>query len=62
MKRREFLKMIEAAGWSFVRHGGDHDVYGRHRQTFAVPRHTEIRPGIIRQWQQKDRKAEEDGP
>ena len=63
MKRREFLKMIEAAGWSLIRHGGDHDIYGRRQETFSVPRHTEIQAGIIRQWERKDRKAEEEeGP
>ena len=54
MKFRDFLKMIEAAGWSFVRHGGDHDIYGRGILRFSVPRHAMVPAGIVRSWKKVD--------
>lgn len=50
MKRREFVKMIEAAGWVLVRHGGEHDVYGKGTKRFSVPRHCPVPAGIVRSW------------
>ena len=50
MKLREFLKLIEEAGWSFVRHGGDHDIYGKGTLRFSVPRHTMVPAGVVRSW------------
>lgn len=29
MKQRELLKKLEAAGFEFARHGGNHDIYKR---------------------------------
>ena len=42
MKRREFLKRLEAAGFKFKRHGGDHDIYVRGKERESVPRHGDI--------------------
>ena len=42
MKRREFLKRLEAAGFKFKRHGGDHDIYVRRKERESVPRHGDI--------------------
>lgn len=48
MKRRELLKKLEAKGWYFKRHGGDHDVYTDGVRTIAVPRHSEINELLAR--------------
>ena len=42
MKRRELLKLFEAAGWYLKRNGGSHDLYTNGHETEAIPRH----PGI----------------
>lgn len=42
MKRREFLKRLEAAGFTFKRHGGGHDIYVREKERESVPRHGDI--------------------
>ncbi|MHB2021109.1 MAG: type II toxin-antitoxin system HicA family toxin [Candidatus Xenobia bacterium] len=39
MKRTEFIRKIQAAGWSFLREGGEHTVYAKKTFRFAVPRH-----------------------
>lgn len=54
MKRRDLIKRLEKAGFVFVRHGGNHDVYKRGSDEEQVPRHTEINEmlakAIIRKW------------
>lgn len=42
MKRKEFIKLLERNGWTFKRHGADHDIYVRGRDRESVPRHREI--------------------
>jgi mRNA interferase HicA len=44
MKRREFIRELEAAGCELLRHGKRHDIYRnpRNSQQAPVPRHTEI--------------------
>jgi conserved domain protein len=41
MKTKELIKLLEKNGWAFVRHGGNHDVYGKGKEMEAVPRHSD---------------------
>ena len=54
MKQRELIKRLEKAGFKFLRHGGNHDVYIRGNDIEDVPRHKEINErlarAIIRKW------------
>lgn len=42
MKTKDLIKLLEKNGWTFVRHGGNHDVYGKGKELESVPRHSEI--------------------
>ncbi len=42
MKQRDLIKRLEAGGFKFERHGGEHDVYVRGIEKETVPRHKEI--------------------
>lgn len=43
MKRRDLIiKKLERAGFRFLRHGGNHDVYIRNEDIEQIPRHKEI--------------------
>ena len=42
MKRRDFLKKLEAHGWKYKRSGKSHDIYTNGKESEAVPRHTEM--------------------
>mgnify|MGYP000770554410 CR=1 FL=1 len=42
MKQRELIKKLEAAGFEFSRHGGNHDVYVRGSDIEQIPRHKEL--------------------
>ena len=42
MKQRDLVKKLEAVGFEFVRHGGNHDVYKRGNDEEQVPRHREV--------------------
>jgi mRNA interferase HicA len=42
VKRRDLETRLRALGWSFLRHGGSHDIWARGTRTLAVPRHSEI--------------------
>lgn len=54
MKQRDLIKKLESAGFSFVRHGGNHDVYRRGTDEEKIPRHREVNEmlakSIIRRW------------
>ena len=54
MKQRELVKKLEAAGFVFKRHGGNHDVYVREKDQEQIPRHKEINEilarAILRKW------------
>lgn len=54
MKQRELIKKLEAAGFEFLRHGGNHDVYVRDSDIEQIPRHKEINEmlakAILRKW------------
>ncbi|MHB2015333.1 MAG: type II toxin-antitoxin system HicA family toxin [Candidatus Xenobia bacterium] len=58
MKRTEFIRKIQAAGWSFLREGGEHSVYAKKTFRFAVPRHRDISPGVVRQWERLNEEAD----
>ena len=42
MKRVALEKALRYLGWTFVRHGGNHDVWTRGRKSLAVPRQCNI--------------------
>lgn len=42
MKRRDFLKKLEANGWWYKRSCKNHDIYTNGKENEAVPRHTEM--------------------
>lgn len=48
MKRKDFIKLLEANGWSFKRSGGNHDIYSNGKETLAVPRHKEIKENLAK--------------
>lgn len=54
MKQRELIKRLLKAGFRFVRHGGNHDVYMRGNDEEQIPRHKEINEllakAIIKKW------------
>lgn len=54
MKRRDLIKKLEAKGFKFDRHGGNHDIYKRGEDEEKVPRHREVNEklaqGIIKKW------------
>ena len=54
MKQRELIKKLEAAGFEFLRHGGNHDVYVRGSDIEQIARHKEINEmlakAILRKW------------
>jgi len=42
MKRRELERRLLDLGWSFLKHGGKHDVWSDGERKEAIPRHAEI--------------------
>ena len=42
MKRRDLIKMLEAAGFTLQKSKGGHDKYVRGNETEMVPRHREV--------------------
>lgn len=54
MKQRDLIKKLEDAGFSFERHGGNHDIYRRDNDIEKVPRHKEVNENlarmILRKW------------
>ena len=57
MKKKDLEKKLLKAGFVFVRHGGNHDVYKRGNDEEQLPRHTEINEmlakSIVRKWNLK---------
>jgi mRNA interferase HicA len=41
MKTRDLIKKLEQSGWTFKRHGGNHDVYAKGGARESIPRHSE---------------------
>lgn len=54
MKQRDLVKKLEAVGFEFVRHGGNHDIYKRENDEEKIPRHREVNEklakAILRKW------------
>lgn len=54
MKQRDLIKKLEDAGFTFERHGGNHEIYRRGKDTEKVPRHKEVNENlaklIIKKW------------
>lgn len=54
MKQRKLIKRLEAVGFSFERHGGNHDIYRRGNDIEKIPRHKEVNEQlakmILRKW------------
>lgn len=54
MKRRDLIKKLEDAGFTFKEHGGNHDTYKRGTDIEQVPRHREINEitakRILKKW------------
>lgn len=49
MKRRDLERRLKDAGWSFLRHGGNHDVWSNaDGEVEAIPRHSEINENLAR--------------
>ena len=42
MKHKDLVKKLNELGYSFTRHGGNHDVYSNGIRSEMVPRHKEI--------------------
>lgn len=36
------VKLLESTGWSFSRHGKQHDIYRKGEKQESIPRHNEI--------------------
>ena len=55
MKQRVLIKKLEQIGFTFERHGGNHDIYRRGNDIEKVPRHKEINEklakAILRKWE-----------
>lgn len=48
MKRTAFVRLLEKNGWRFLRSGGNHDIFVKGTDRYAVPRHSEIKEGLVR--------------
>ena len=55
MKQRDLIKKLENAGFTFDRHGGNHDIYTRGKDEEKIPRHREVNERlakyIIKKWE-----------
>ena len=54
MNQRDWINKLKEAGFSFERHGGNHDIYRRGSHTEKIPRHNEVNENlakmILRKW------------
>ncbi len=48
MKQRDLINKLEAAGFVFERHGGNHDIYKRGTDIEKIPRHKEVNEKLAR--------------
>lgn len=48
MKKTALVKLLRKNGWTYLRPGGDHDVYAKGDERIAIPRHSEIKEGLAR--------------
>lgn len=48
-KKKDVIKVLKKQGWQLVRTTGGHEWWeGPHGEGEAIPRHTEISPGVMR--------------
>lgn len=59
VKRRDFLKKIEAIGWTFVREGGNHTIYEKKGRKFQLSRHKEVEQGLVWQWERLNKQLDD---
>ena len=54
MKQRDLVKKLESAGFEFVRHGRNHDIYQRGDDEEKIPRLRELNErlakAILKKW------------
>lgn len=54
MKQRDLISRLISVGFSFERHGGNHDIYRRGNDIEKVPRHKELNEklakAILKKW------------
>ena len=54
MKQKVLLRKLKRNGFTFLRHGGNHDIYIRGTDVEKIPRHKEIKEqlanAILRKW------------
>ena len=48
MKRNKLEKSLQALGWWFLRHGGNHDIWTNGERQEPIPRHPEINERLAR--------------
>lgn len=48
MKTKDLIKLLEKNGWTFKRHGADHDIYMKGIERESVPRHKEVKENLAR--------------
>lgn len=60
VKRRELESRLRALGWTFLRHGGGHDVWTDGTRLEYVPRHAEINENLARKILRKATTPRED--
>lgn len=48
MRRRELERRLRELGWSFLRHGGSHDVWTDGERLEYLPRHAEVNERLAR--------------
>lgn len=42
MKQKDLIKKLKSIGFTFLKHGGNHDIYVRNGVKEPIPRHNEI--------------------
>jgi predicted RNA binding protein YcfA (HicA-like mRNA interferase family) len=60
MKRKDFVRMIEQAGWVLRGPGSEHDIYEKKTEHYSVPRHTEVSAGIVGTWKKINRNLDKE--
>lgn len=48
MKTKELIEMLERNGWSFKRHGANHDIYVKGTERESIVRHREVDEELAR--------------
>ena len=49
MKQRDLIKKLESVGFTFERHGGNHDIYTNGKDCEPISRQTEIKEPVAQQ-------------